>query len=112
MIFQAIVLGIVQGLAEFIPVSSSAHLLIIPQLLNWKPMGLPFEVALHWGTLVALLAYFWRDWVDILGGFVQRVAGKPTKRGDAYASGRLLIPIIVATIPAAVVGAEIRAPHR
>jgi len=106
MIFQAIVLGIVQGLAEFIPISSSAHLLLIQKFFHWNEIGLSFDVALHWGTLVALLAYFWSDWVNIITGFVKKVSGSTPKngyRGDD-AEGRLLIPIIIGTIPAAIAG--------
>ena len=54
-ISQAIVLGVVQGLAEFLPVSSRAHLILVPWLFGWQDPGLPFDVALHWGTLVAVL---------------------------------------------------------
>ncbi|HYK64261.1 MAG TPA: undecaprenyl-diphosphate phosphatase, partial [Patescibacteria group bacterium] len=64
-VFQAIVLGIVQGLTEFLPVSSSAHLIIIPWLFGWSDPGLAFDVALHLGTLLALLVYYWRDWLDM-----------------------------------------------
>jgi undecaprenyl-diphosphatase len=61
-VLQAIILGAVQGLAEFIPVSSSAHLAILPQMLHWNSPGLAFDVALHLGTLLALAVYFWREW--------------------------------------------------
>ncbi len=64
-IFQSIVLGIVQGLTEFIPVSSSGHLILVPWVLKWKDPGLTFDVALHMGTLLALILYFWKDWLDI-----------------------------------------------
>ena len=60
-VWQAIVLGIVQGLTEFLPVSSSAHLLVVPWLLGWESPGLAFDAALHLGTLAAVLVYFWRD---------------------------------------------------
>jgi undecaprenyl-diphosphatase len=66
LVFHAAVLGIVQGLTEFLPVSSSAHLIIIPWLAKWPDPGPVFDVALHMGTLAALLAYFWRDWVNML----------------------------------------------
>lgn len=59
-LLQAIVLGIVQGLTEFLPVSSSGHLIIVPALFGWDDQGLAFDVGLHAGTLVALLVYFWR----------------------------------------------------
>ena len=98
MILQALILGIIQGLTEFIPVSSSAHLVAIPKLLGWKDMGLSFDVALHWGTLVALVIYFRRDWATILSSFVRR-EGSNTDVG-----GRMLLPIVVACVPAAVAG--------
>lgn len=65
-IIQSIVLGIVQGIAEFLPISSSAHLIFIPWLFNWPPHTLTFDVALHLGTLVALLAFFWHEWWGII----------------------------------------------
>ena len=64
LVFQAVVMGIVQGLTEFLPVSSSAHLILVPQLLGWDDAFInsaSFDVMLHMGTLVALLVYFWRD---------------------------------------------------
>ena len=65
-ILQAIILGIVQGLTEFIPISSSAHLIIVPWLFQWDDPGLAFDVALHLGTLVALLWFFAADWVRLI----------------------------------------------
>ncbi len=61
-LLRAAILGIVQGLAEFLPISSSGHLILVPALFNWPDQGLAFDVGLHMGTLLALLAYFWRDW--------------------------------------------------
>ena len=58
---QAALLGALQGITEFLPISSSAHLFAIPTLLGWSYAGLAFDVALHWGTLLALLIAFWRD---------------------------------------------------
>ncbi len=65
-VVQAIILGIVQGVTEFLPVSSSGHLAIVPWLFGWKDMGLTFDSALHLGTLFAILAYFWKDWVNLI----------------------------------------------
>src|SRR5438445_10545278 len=62
---RAAVLGAVQGLTEFLPISSSAHLFIVPHLLGWHYEGVAFDVALHGGTLVALLVAFWRDWWNL-----------------------------------------------
>ncbi len=91
---QAAVLGVVQGLTEFLPVSSSAHLTLVPWLLGWQDPGLAFDVALHLGTLLALLTYYWREWMELL---LSLVGGAPDKR-------RLLILLIVASIPGAIFG--------
>ena len=66
-IYQAVVLAVVQALTEFLPISSTAHLVLIPWLFGWKDSGLTFDVALHAGTLVAVVLYFFRDWVQIIG---------------------------------------------
>ncbi len=63
---QAIILGIVQGITEFLPVSSTAHLVLFPWLLGWKDPGQTFDVALHAGTLIAVLFYFRRDWLEMI----------------------------------------------
>ncbi len=99
MILHAIILGVIQGLTEFIPVSSSAHLVVIPQLLHWRDMGLAFDVACHWGTVAALIVYFRRDWAAILGTFARR------EDSGSEVGERMLVPIIVACVPAAVAGA-------
>jgi undecaprenyl-diphosphatase len=62
---QVVVLALLQGLTEFLPISSSAHLALAPWLLGWKDQGLAFDIALHFGTLLAVVAYFFRDWVQI-----------------------------------------------
>src|SRR5258707_8417047 len=92
--FEAIVLGAVQGLAEFLPISSSAHLVLVPWLLRWNDPGLVFDVALHLGTLVALLLYYWRDWFSM---------GASIFNGDRDRR-HLLIMLIVASIPGALIG--------
>lgn len=63
---QAIVLGIIQGLGEFLPISSSGHLVVLPRIFGWTDQGLAFDVALHFGTLLAILIYFWEDWKKII----------------------------------------------
>ncbi len=63
---EAVLLGIVQGLTEFLPISSSGHLILVPWLMRWQDPGLVFDVALHFGTLIALVAYFWRTWLELL----------------------------------------------
>ena len=93
-IFQAIILGTVQGLTEFLPVSSSAHLILVPWLLRWPEPGLAFDVVLHLGSLLALLAYYWRDWVDM---GMSLVDGRQMPR-------RLLFFLVVASVPGAIIG--------
>lgn len=109
-LWQAIILGIVQGLTEFLPISSSGHLIIFPWLLDWESGGLAFDASLHLGTLTAVLAYFWRElWQMIrvipyaLGQPMQVLRGESgdTDR-DNYA--RLGILIVIASIPGAIVG--------
>jgi len=95
---RAAVLGAVQGLTEFLPVSSSAHLYIVPKLLGWTYEGVAFDVALHAGTLVALLLAFWRDWWDLVRNLF--AADAPT-RDQAR---KLWAWLIVATIPGGVAG--------
>src|SRR5438270_66449 len=65
-LYQAIILAIVQGLTEFLPVSSTAHLALIPRLFGWTDPGLGFDVALHVGTLTAIFIFFFQDWVQII----------------------------------------------
>jgi undecaprenyl-diphosphatase len=113
-IYQAIVLAIVQGLTEFLPISSTAHLVLFPWLLGWKDPGLTFDVALHAGTLLAVLAYFWYYWVEmarVAAGLSEggAAAVKPGTRGhsartDLRENPRLLWYLVVATIPAALAG--------
>lgn len=100
--FAAAVLGIVQGLTEFLPISSSAHLILVPWLLGWKPEGIIFDVSLHVGTAVAILAYFWKDWL-MLGK--EMIAGLVEGEPFGNAERRLAWYIIVGTLPAAIVGA-------
>lgn len=98
---QAVVLGLVQGLTEFIPISSSAHLIIVPWLLGWPDPGLTFDVALHLGTLAALLAYFWGDWMSLLAEFLKSLAGRGRAR---HQSQGLLWFLLVGSIPGGIAG--------
>lgn len=95
---QAAVLGAVQGITEFLPISSSAHLYAVPALLGWPYAGVAFDVALHWGTLLALLIAFGRDWIDLAR---RAVAGRGDERSSAIG---LLTRIVIASIPAAITG--------
>jgi len=119
-ILEAIVLGIVQGLTEFLPISSTAHLALVPWLVtrlglaNWSDPGLTFDVALHAGTLFAILLYFWRTWIQIiraaLGGKVVRFSEVSDDQRDLTPEEQrherqLLWYMIAATIPAALAGA-------
>jgi undecaprenyl-diphosphatase len=97
----AIALGVIQGLTEFLPISSSAHLILVPWLFGWDPEGLIFDVSLHVGTAIAILAYFWRDWIllarEVLRGIVQRDPfGNPHRRLGWF--------LVVGTLPAMGVG--------
>jgi len=94
-VYQAIVLGIVQGLTEFLPVSSSGHLILVPWLLKWQEdPGLAFDVVLHLGSLLALLLFYWREW---LGMVLSIFNGNRVQR-------RLLFLLIVASVPGAIIG--------
>ena len=94
-ILQAVILGLAQGLGEFLPISSSAHLVLIPWIFGWADPGLTFDVALHVGTLVAVVIYFWRDWWElILKGFTDFRSVK----------GRLFWFLVAATVPGAICG--------
>ena len=75
-IFKAVILGIIQGIAEFLPISSSAHLILVPYLFGWKESGLAFDVALHFGTMLAVLVVFFKDWWDLFIGAVKDVKNK------------------------------------
>jgi undecaprenyl-diphosphatase len=100
-LLQVIVLGIVQGLTEFLPISSTAHLVVIPKLFGWPDQGLAFDIALHVGTLAAVLLYFSRDWIQILAqGFGVRIGGDPVLERNR----KLLWLLVAGTIPAGIAG--------
>ena len=94
-ILQAVILGLAQGFGEFLPISSSAHLVLLPWLFRWTDPGLTFDVALHIGTLVAVVIYFWKDWWQLITkGFT-----------DARSvEGRLFWYLAVASVPGAIGG--------
>jgi undecaprenyl-diphosphatase len=99
-IFQAIIFGAVQGLTEFLPISSTAHLILLPWFMGWPDPGLTFDVALHLGTLVALLFYFRAEWVALIGSGLGILRGR-TQSPDA----KMAMLIVAATIPGAAAGA-------
>jgi undecaprenyl-diphosphatase len=100
-VFQAIILGLVQGLAEFLPISSSAHLSLTPYLFGWTSPGLAFDVSLHIGTLAAVIWYFRREWAALFRAGFALLGNGMRPRDDAQ---RRVVFLIVATIPAAVAG--------
>jgi undecaprenyl-diphosphatase len=105
-ILQAIILGIVQGLTEFLPISSSGHLILVPWLFNWHfllnnpDLNKTFDVALHLGTFAAVLVYFWREVVRLISAWVRSIA----RRSLADPEARLAWLLFVSTIPAAFLG--------
>jgi undecaprenyl-diphosphatase len=99
-LFRAIIMGIVQGLTEFIPVSSSAHLALVPWFLGWPPAGFLFDLMLHWGTLLAVFVVFRRDFVNLIGAWF----GSIGRRSLADPNARLAWFIILGSIPAVVLG--------
>lgn len=94
-VLHALILGIVQGLGEFLPISSSAHLVLIPWLFGWEDPGLTFDVALHMGTLLAVILYFWKDWIRLI---------KAALRRQASDDKRIFWYLVVATIPGGLFG--------
>ncbi len=100
-IIQAIVYGAVQGFTEFLPISSTAHLILLPWFMGWNDPGLAFDVALHLGTLVALLVYFRSDWIALTRSSFDLLRGR-TRTSDPNA--RMVLFIVVATIPGALAG--------
>jgi undecaprenyl-diphosphatase len=99
-LFHALVLGMLQGLAEFLPISSSAHLALAPWLFHWPDPGLGFDVALHFGTLLAVLWFFRAEWIALLGAAKNIVV----QRGAKTVEERRVGFLILATIPGAIAG--------
>jgi undecaprenyl-diphosphatase len=103
-IIQAIILGIIQGATEFIPVSSSGHLVAAPFIFNWsipEDQLFAFDVLVQMGTLVAVLAFFWKDLINIFVGAIKGL--KQPDRWKIY-EVRMALYLIIATIPAALAG--------
>ena len=99
-ILQAIVFGAVQGITEFLPISSTAHLILLPWFMGWPDPGLAFDVALHLGTLIALLIYFRWEWIGLAGSALGVLRGRAQDPNS-----RMVLFIVLATIPGALAGA-------
>ncbi len=100
-VLQAVILGILQGLTEFLPISSSAHLLLVPWLFGWEPFGVTFDVMLHGGTLLAVVYFFRQDLKLVALQLLNFVRGQR----QAPDEPDLFWPIVLGTLPAALVGA-------
>ena len=94
---QALILGIVQGLTELLPISSSAHLNLFPWIFNWGEMGDSFDVALHIGTLLAIVIFFFKDWIELIKGGYKQVVKK-----EKTTEGKIFWYIVIATVPAGI----------
>ena len=98
---EAVVLGIVQGLAEFLPISSSGHLVLVPWLLGWPDPGLTFDLALHLGTVLALLGYFWREWLTLGQALAMGLVSAEARKGAHW---RLAWLLVLGSLPAGLIG--------
>jgi len=94
-IFQAIIYGIVQGIGEFLPISSTAHLILVPWLFGWNEPGNVFDVALHLGTAAAVILFFFKDWISLISAGITKPKSK---------DGKLFWFIVLATIPGGIAG--------
>jgi undecaprenyl-diphosphatase len=129
-LLQAFLLGVLQGATEFLPVSSSGHLVLVPWLLGWPAPGLAFDAVVHWGTAVAVVVYFWHDWISLIRaalrtlsvtlrrlrtaqssgqsttgqGASDLVSGCEPSQGSVPPNDRLVWLILLGTAPAAVIG--------
>ncbi len=99
-LYRVIVLAVVQGITEFLPISSTAHLWLVPWLFGWQDPGLMYDVALHLGTLLAVAVYFARSWIDLL----LLAFGRPQRDRELSTNPRLFWFLVAATIPAGVAG--------
>jgi undecaprenyl-diphosphatase len=112
-LLQALFLGVLQGATEFLPVSSSGHLVLVPWLLGWPSPGLAFDAVVHWGTALAVVIYFWEEWVRLVGGallFLELMWRRVTARSNPVADqkdsapGMLAWLILVGTVPGVMAG--------
>jgi len=97
-IVQALILGIVQGLTELLPVSSSAHLAVFPWIFKWSEIPESFDIALHFGTLLAISLFFIKDWIELIKGGLKKVV----KKEDSV-EGKMFWYLVIATIPAGII---------
>lgn len=111
-LLQALFLGVLQGATEFLPVSSSGHLVLVPWLLGWQSPGLAFGAVVHWGTAVAVIAYFWRDWLTLIRAGIlsldtvlpRRWKGSLADKAAGGGQGVLAWLILLATVPGVLLG--------
>ena len=96
---KTIILGIIQGIGEFLPISSSAHLILVPYLFGWQQSSMAFDIALHFGTLAAVLTIFFKDWWSLFIGAVDKI----TKGKDSF-DNKMFWYLVIATIPGALLG--------
>jgi len=94
-ILQATILGIIQGFTELLPISSSAHLILLPWILDWEHLGIAFDVVLHGGTMLAILVFFHKEWKELASIFLRRLRGL-TRSSD----GQVDLAILAGTLPA------------
>lgn len=99
-ILKAILLGVVQGLTEFLPISSTAHLRIIPSFFGWKDIGASYTAVIQVGTMIAIIIYFWKDLMKMITSFFTSLKNKDFKSKDT----KLLLQIIFGTIPIVILG--------
>ena len=99
---QIILLALIQGITEFLPISSSGHLILAPAVFHWTDQGVLTDIMTHMGSLLAVLGYFWRDVVGMIGGCLDALRGRITQ------NGRLAFYIVIGTIPIIVVGALLK----
>ncbi len=106
-LYQAIILALVQALTEYLPVSSTAHLILFPWLLGWQDPGLAFDVALHVGTLLALLLYFFPTWIDLILPGIGVHYPASASAEDVQHRRRLFWLLLLGTIPAGIAGLKL-----
>ena len=96
---KTIILGIIQGIGEFLPISSSAHLILVPYLFGWEKSSMAFDIALHFGTLAAVLAIYFKDWWNLFIGAVNKI----TKKKESF-DNKMFWYLVLATVPGALIG--------